>query len=154
MIRIRRQRPKNAPTVCYGAAEHDTEGCSVECTSTRSRNCFTPVVLWREREKDSLPLSQSIPSASPQLLSFHPDATRRHPQRAYHVPLMPNRLTSRMIILLPSRALTPSCAIRAALVAIFFVPIPKPKRFSLAAFPVSHVFKRNLRGEELYWSVS
>lgn len=26
MIRARRQRPKNAPTVCGGAAEHDTRG--------------------------------------------------------------------------------------------------------------------------------
>lgn len=125
------------------------EGCSVECTSTRSRNCFTP---WREREWERkrkgenespvLPLSPTHPLPL-NLFRLYPRShsrfilTRRHPQRAYHAPLMPNRLTSRMIILLPHAPLPPSALIRAALIVIFSVPIPEAEAISPRFFTSS-----------------
>lgn len=115
------------------------EGCSVECTSTRSRNCFTPVALQRERERErAVFLSLNL---------FHPRShsrfipTRRHPQRAYHAPLMPNRLTSRMIILLPHVLLPPPALIRAALTVIFSVPELKrfPRGFSHPEWSIGQI---------------
>lgn len=151
MIRARRQRPKNTPTVC-GAAEHDTRGAR---SSVRRRGAvivLLPDERKRKGENGSLVLPPSLTLPLPlNLFRLYPRShsrfipTRRHPQRAYHAPLMPNRLTSRMIILLPHAPLPPSALIRAALIVIFSDPIPEAEAISPRFFTSSVALEIDLR---------
>ena len=122
---------RRTPLQC-GAAEHDTRGAR---SSVRRRGAvivLLPDERVRKEENESLvlPLSVSFPLPL-NLFRLYPRnhsrfiPMRHHPQRAYHAPLMPNRLTSRMIILLPHALLPPSALIRAALIVIFSIPIRK-----------------------------
>lgn len=82
-----------------------------------------------EKVSESRPLSllsiYFIRTPAATLVSSRCHVIRRHPQRAYHAPLMLNRLTSRMIILLPNAPpgiATPRALIRATLSVIFSAP--------------------------------